>query len=107
MRNSRSFESSLISRADGVEREILQEKATSLARAGERVEDALAELRGLDSSAPGEADRREEVMDGAAEALWYYVVQREACGLRDTARLLHELGVPHEVQLRMGTRKRR
>ena len=38
----------------------------------------------------------------AGEALWYYVVQREACGLRDVEIVLREFRVPREVYLRMG-----
>jgi hypothetical protein len=43
----------------------------------------------------------------AGEVLWYYVVQREVCGLRDTQTLLRTLGVPREVQLKMGLRPKK
>lgn len=46
-------------------------------------------------------------MAAAGEALWYYVVQREVCGLRDTQTLIRSLGVPREVQLRMGMRPKK
>jgi hypothetical protein len=38
----------------------------------------------------------------AGEALWYFVVQREACGLRDADSVVRQMGVPREVRLRMG-----
>jgi hypothetical protein len=88
--------------------EIAQEKAASLGRAGRRLDDALAALQRLDGSGPARppSAEREDALTEAAEALFFFVVQREACGLRDTAELLRELGVPMEVQLRMGVRPR-
>jgi hypothetical protein len=38
----------------------------------------------------------------AGEVLWSFIVQREACGLRDSARAMRDYGVPAEVRLRMG-----
>jgi hypothetical protein len=38
----------------------------------------------------------------AGEALWYYVIQREVCGLRDSEAVMRQLGAPREVRLRMG-----
>jgi hypothetical protein len=39
----------------------------------------------------------------AAYALWLFVVQREACGLRDSRTVMREYEVPAEVRDRMGT----
>jgi hypothetical protein len=98
---------------DAVDAEVAQEKAASLRRAYDRLERALAQLhrhddrsRAAPSSSPPAKSRAELVAD-AAEALWYYVVQREACGLRDSEAVLRELDVPGEVRLRMGVRGRR
>jgi hypothetical protein len=38
----------------------------------------------------------------AGYALWLFVVQREACGLRDSRAVMRDYAVPTEVQLRMG-----
>jgi GNAT superfamily N-acetyltransferase len=85
--------------------EIAQEKAASLGRAGRRMEDALRALARLDERTGGE-DRAEALLDDAAEALYYFIVQREACGLRDTEELLREMNVPRAVRMRMGVRKK-
>lgn len=57
---------------------------------------------------PGPADPagRAALVAAAGEALWYYVVQREAIGLRDVDAVLREYRVAHEVYLRMGPRAR-
>ena len=60
----------------------------------------------LGAAEPGAAER-EDALAAAGEALWYYVVQREACGLRDVGTVLREFGVPREVYLRMGMRRKR
>lgn len=92
---------------ESVVSEIAQERAISLGRVGERLSRALDALRAHDAAAHGQSSaERESLLDSAAEALWYYVVQREACGLRDTEAVLRELNVPREVELRMGVRKR-
>jgi hypothetical protein len=101
-------------RLEGVAQEIAQEKAASLGRAGARLERALQTLRELDEvREPGGARDLEQIVaeraarvDAAAAALFDYVVQREACGFRDTERIMRELEVPREVQLRMGVRGR-
>ena len=38
----------------------------------------------------------------ASVALWQFVVQREACGLRDMRYVLRDYRVPPEVAARMG-----
>jgi hypothetical protein len=38
----------------------------------------------------------------AGYALWLFVVQREACGLRDSHAVMRDYAVPAEVQIRMG-----
>ena len=38
----------------------------------------------------------------AGHALWKFVVQREACGLRDSRTVMRDYDVPGEVQQRMG-----
>jgi hypothetical protein len=43
----------------------------------------------------------------ASEALWYFIVQREACGLRDPRPVIRDYRVPAEVYARMGARRPR
>jgi hypothetical protein len=38
----------------------------------------------------------------ASVALWHFIVQREACGLRDMRYVLRDYRVPPEVAARMG-----
>ena len=45
--------------------------------------------------------RRALVME-AGHALWMLVVQREACGLRDSRAVMRDYNVPDEVQQHMG-----
>lgn len=82
---------------ESVQAEIAQEKAASLGRAASRLQQALARLDGH-----GAADGRDRLVAEAGEALWFYVVQREACGLRDVESVLRGYRVPREVYLRMG-----
>jgi hypothetical protein len=94
--------------------EILQEQASALGRLGRGLEAALAELRAFDDAHPrGDAATASEVppevrqarralVDAAGQALWMFVVQREACGLRDSRNVMRDYKVPAEVQERMG-----
>lgn len=91
---------------DNIQGEIAQEKAAALARIAGRLEEALARLAEFDAgpeASPEDPARRDRLVAAAGEALWYYVVQREACGLgADMERVLRELGVPLELYRRMG-----
>jgi hypothetical protein len=88
--------------------EIAQEKAAAFGRMGRALEAALARLREFDATdprpgAPASAQqaRRALVMQ-AGHALWMFVVQREACGLRDSRAIMRSYNVPAEVQQCMG-----
>ena len=83
---------------ESVQAEIAQEKAASLSRASTRLQEAMARLEASGT----EPAAREAALGAAGEALWYYVVQREACGLRDVETVLRDFRVPREVYLRMG-----
>ena len=92
--------------AAALDYEIAQEKASTLGRLGRALEAALAALRDFDAE-PREvtADTRRarrELVDHAGHALWLFVVQREALGLRDARQLMRDYRVPAEVQARMG-----
>lgn len=92
---------------DALEYEVLQEKAFTLGRLGRRLEASLAALRAFDAAGTGDAAERDALVAAAGESAWYYMVQRELNGFRDNDRVLRELGVPREVQARMGVRPRR
>ena len=88
--------------------EIAREKASALGRLGRRLEAALAALAVFDAQAgeePASSERRERrdaLVAEAGDVLWSFIVQREACGLRDSNRAMRDYGVPAEVRLRMG-----
>jgi hypothetical protein len=99
---------------DIFEYELVQEKAAALARMGRRLQAALDALAAFDAAraerpSPGtpEADARADLVADAGEALWYYVIQREVCGFRDSEAMMRELRVPRDVRLRMGYRPRK
>jgi hypothetical protein len=98
-------------RESALDYEIAQEQAAALGRLGRALEAALAALsehdgRHADSGdRPGQAPAgaaRERLLRDASNALWCFVVQREAVGLRDQRAIMREYRVPVEVQNRMG-----
>ena len=97
---------------DVLEYEVLQEKAATLGRLTETFEKALAAFVASDEAVRrGDATasalaRREQRLDAAGAALWYFVIQRELCGLRNTEAVLREYRVPAVVRLRMGVSRR-
>jgi hypothetical protein len=88
--------------------ELAQEQAVALGRIGRALEEALARLREFDdahprSGAPASAQQaRRALVTEAGHALWMFVVQREACGLRDSRTVMRDYKVPGEVQQCMG-----
>jgi hypothetical protein len=88
--------------------EIVQEQASALGRMGRALEQALTQLREFDAAqvvaeTPDAVHpaRRKLVME-AGQALWMFVVQREATGLRDSRHIMRTYNVPAEVQRCMG-----
>jgi len=95
--------------AAALDYEIAREKASALGRIGRRLEAALAALATFDAGADADPmppalrrERRDALVAAAGHVLWCFIVQREACGLRDSARAMRDYGVPAEVRLRMG-----
>jgi hypothetical protein len=91
--------------------EIAQEQAAALGRLGRALEAALVALSGHDERSGHSGKQagqaavgivRERLLRDASAALWCFVVQREACGLRDQRAIMREYRVPIEVQNRMG-----
>ena len=107
-RSSRSNKS----RDSALDYEILQEQAAALGRLGRALEAALAAVSNYDraqaepghdaASARSGASARARLVQDASDALWCFIIQREACGLRDGRLIMREYGVPAEVQNRMG-----
>jgi hypothetical protein len=88
--------------------EIVQEQASALGRLGRALEAALTKLREFDAvhppsqASPAELQARRTLVAEAGYALWMFVVQREACGQRDSRTLMRDYKVPGEVLNRMG-----
>src|SRR5262245_46225363 len=90
-----------------LEFEILHEKVSALGRLGRRLEASLAALKSFDAAegqdrAGDRAERRAALVAEAGEALWFLIVQREACGLYDGSSVMADYGVPIDVRNRMG-----
>ena len=92
--------------AAALDYEIVQEKAAALGRLGRRLERALLALAQFDQDEAEHSEarlrQRRALVADAGEALWYFMVQREACGLRDSRQVMRDYRVPVEVQYRMG-----
>ena len=80
--------------------EIQEERGYALGRAGRRVEQALAALKAFD----GPDEDRAPLVKEAATAVWYYFIQREACGIRNQKPAIEHYGIPREVLMRLGAR---
>jgi Family of unknown function (DUF6665) len=96
------------SAVDLLHHEFAQEKASALGRLGRALEaalDALARFDAGDQRNTASAENRQlraSLVAEASAALWHFVVQREACGLRDLRYVLRDYRVPSEVAARMG-----
>ena len=84
--------------------ELAQETASALGRQGRALEFALKALAAFDANSDEShvPKLRAALVASAAQALWQFVVQREACGLRDSGAMMRMYGVPAEVRDRMG-----
>ena len=87
-----------------LEYEIAREKASSLGRLGRQLEAALAALQAFDAAhaRASRSGEREALLAEAGTLLWHFIVQREACGLRDSARVMQDYAAPQDVRARMG-----
>jgi hypothetical protein len=91
--------------------EIQQEIATTYFTACRRMAAALDALAACDAAAPGDRDdryatRRAALLAEAAERVYYVVVQREAMRMSSGRAFFAAYGVPDDVRLRMGPRRR-
>ncbi|HTV27829.1 MAG TPA: DUF6665 family protein [Xanthobacteraceae bacterium] len=87
--------------------EIAQEQASALGRLGRALEAALTALSSHDADHPEGDSARARLLQDASDALWCFMVQREACGLRDPRPVIRDYRVPAEVYARMGIFRRR
>ncbi|HTV67805.1 MAG TPA: DUF6665 family protein [Rhizobiaceae bacterium] len=85
---------------DLLEYEMMAEKASSLGRAGHKVEQVMAELKAFD----GGPEARLPIVKRAAEAVYAYFIQRELCGFRRHNEIIREYQIPNEVLARLGAR---
>jgi hypothetical protein len=92
---------------DILEYELVQEQAVALGRMGRALEAALDRLREFDAAhlraEASERQARRALVTEAGKALWMFVVQREACGLRDSRSVMRDYNVPGEVLLFSGS----
>jgi hypothetical protein len=89
---------------DVIQLEVAEEKAGALGRAGRRLEQALDEFRET-SSAPHASSKRDRLLWDLAEIVYTFIVQREACGLRDFRQVLRHFDIPREALARVGARR--
>ena len=78
--------------------EILSERASSMGRAGRRIEAALAALDAFH----GDPADREPLVREAADAVWSYFVQREMMGFARHDDAIEAYRIPREVLRRVG-----
>jgi hypothetical protein len=94
---------------DVLQHELAEEKAGALGRCARQLERALERLRRHDQvegRPDADADaRRERLLWDLVERVEAFVVQREACGLRDSRHALKFYGVPREAIARVGVRR--
>ena len=87
-----------------LEYELMAERADSLGRHGLKVEKAIEGLSAIDAQMPPE--KREELLNDAADVVWAFFIQREICGLRSNRDAIQRYGVPKEVVARLGIIRR-
>jgi hypothetical protein len=87
--------------ANILDAEIMSEKAASLGRAGARVEAALTKLDDPDTV---QELGRDALLKDAADAVWSFFIQREACGLRDHRPIIADMKISRAVLVRLGAR---
>ena len=93
--------------------EILQEAGEVYFSACKKMVSSLEALRAFDSAvAPavrddGRVTRRSQLLDDAAERVYFVLIQRDAMQLSGSETFLDDYGVPAEVIAWMGQRKRK
>jgi hypothetical protein len=91
-----------MSRTVALDYEIAQEQVSAFGRLGRALEAALAALADYERDNGVRDATRARLVAEAGHALWCFMVQREAIGMRDPRPVLRDYRVPAEVQNRMG-----
>jgi hypothetical protein len=99
--------SSRTERSAALDYEIAQEQVAAFGRLGRALETALAALAEYERCHGERNSTRASLVADASDALWCFVVQREAIGLHDPRPVIRDYGVPAEVYNRMGVLRRR
>jgi hypothetical protein len=99
--------SSAIARTAALDYEIAQEQVSAFGRHGRALEAALTALAEYERSHGNRGATRAQLIQDASHALWCFIVQREAIGLRDPGPVIRDYRVPAEVRNRMGAFGRR
>jgi len=107
LRPAPASSSSRTARVVALDYEIAREQAAALGRLGRALEAALAALAEYERTNGERGAARARLVHDASDALWCFIVQREACGLRDPRPVIREYRVPVEVHNRMGAFGRR
>jgi hypothetical protein len=81
-----------------LEAELQAERAAALGRLGRTLEKSLTALSAADTEDPARAD----LVKAAADAVWRYFVQREACGMLSHDHPIAQYAIPAEVLARVG-----
>ncbi|KQS81235.1 hypothetical protein ASG25_07050 [Rhizobium sp. Leaf384] len=81
--------------------ELMAERADALGRHGLKVEKAIGALQALDDPETT-PERREALLDAAADVVWSFFIQREMCGLRSNRDAIERYRIPKEVVARLG-----
>jgi uncharacterized protein DUF6665 len=107
LRPPQTSSSSRTARIAALDYEIAQEQVSALGRMGRALEAALTTLAEYDRSHGVKDAERTRLVHDASDALWCFMVQREAIGLRDPRPVIRDYRVPAEVHNRMGAFGRR
>jgi hypothetical protein len=107
LRPPRASSSSRTAPIAALDYEIAQEQVSALGRMGRALEAALAALAEYDRLHGAKDAARTRLVRDASDALWCFMVQREAIGLRDPRPVIRDYRVPAEVHNRMGAFGRR
>ena len=93
--------------------EIQQETAAAYFAACRKMVDALEALQIFDRAVASstrdneQITRRSELLEGAAERVYFVVIQREAMNLWCPEHFFEDYGVPSEVRTRLGPTRRK
>jgi hypothetical protein len=91
-----------MSRTAALDYEIAQEQVSAFGRLGRALEAALAALAEYERNNSARDATRARLIAEASHALWCFIIQREAIGMRDPRPVLRDYRVPAEVHNRMG-----